>query len=69
MQTAENNVGSSNACNASGNTSCYRSNVWSLSLDFDASIDYKIYANGRDVTTSTTIANINGIYKFTFNQS
>lgn len=69
VQTAENNVGSSNACNASGNTSCYRSNVWSLSLDFDASIDYKIYANGRDVTTSTTIANINGIYKFTFNQS
>ena len=63
------NIGSSNACNASGSTSCYQSNVWSLNSGFDTTIDYKIFANGRDVTASTTVANVNGIIKFTFNKS
>ena len=68
-EKALNNIGLSNACNASGNTSCYQSNVWSLNSGFETTIDYKIFANGRDVTASTTVANVNGIIKFTFNKS
>ena len=66
-QNAELNNGSSpTTCNASGNTSCYRSNIWTLPVSFVKTGDYKIVANGRDVTQNTTITTINGVNKVTF---
>ena len=52
--TANANLGGSTTCNASGTTSCYLSKTWTVSNTLDITKTYNIYANGRDITNSTT---------------
>lgn len=66
---AEKNIGSSSICNGTGNTSCYRSKIWTFPGNFDTSGNYKIIVNGRDVTQSTSITNINSVYKINFSKT
>ena len=67
--TATNNLGGSNTCDASGNTSCYLSKTWTVPNILDTSEPYTIYANGIDVTKSTAAANISGVVRLTFNKA
>ena len=66
--TAENNQGGSTACNNSGATSCYKSKTWTVPNILDISKDYTIFANGIDVTSSTTATNTSGEVKLIFNK-
>ncbi|MDC0866175.1 PilC/PilY family type IV pilus protein [Candidatus Pelagibacter sp.] len=66
---AEENIGSSSICNGTGNTSCYRSKIWTLPGNLDTSGNYKIIVNGLDVTQSTSITNINSVYKINFSKT
>ena len=66
--TANANLGGSTTCNASGTTSCYLSKTWTVSNTLDITKTYNIYANGRDITNSTTASNISGAVRLTFNK-
>ena len=65
--TAENNLLSNqNNCDSSGSTSCYKGKIWTSQSLFDLNEPYTIYANGKDITSTTTVTEVSGQIKYQF---
>ena len=65
--TAENNLLSNqNNCDSSGSTSCYKGKIWTSQSLFDLNEPYTIYANGKDITSTTTVTEVSGQIRYQF---